>query len=657
MNQSPSKRHDFKYSALNDDESYNSTVENVTEESVLSRKVEKDLPLLIDRSNEEVEITTLEPLYATVQKDNYHLEIVKELSQTEKIELKTFQSPLMQERFIENDDIGEIESMFKKLDEEEIEDENSSVVNENFSNNERTDEREEFENTYLSGNGDKNSTKNMGVNEHNEHDDITDIENMFNDISEKEDENSNEVFQGDQLGFAFNFLSSQNTERNVKKDNNNEVMRKELKKKFSSETDDESSMVSVSSLDYIDNQFSAPTQSPSRESKALRSLKTLESDHSNRRQKEIVIDLDSPSMGSPSLMQNFQPKHLTKTNYINEEAVPRRLAVPSIAIEQPSPKRTYTRTDSDSPTFDIENSLTRRYSNFSINDIIRQDFLPTTRLDYTAHNVSNESESHNYLSFDDQRDRRGIEKKLSKLNIQNQYQSERNRSTPSFDTSFKLDEPKTYGKPVMTKSPRTDFLPSSTSSTLRRTVKENDSPNITKKEEQRNSINIPKLRKTKNSDLLLGNCNTNIFSERNIAGNGQENFTNNENFNMPVNVNKQDERERIITLPRLEKDLFLNLNNNYNQDIYNNNNSLRRQKEGITPEEVAFKLGKDLRPVPIYVNNDSEEDDFKINTIKSKIEVFSRTENKVPAVKPKPNRKNPNKTIGGHIWNEQQVSC
>lgn len=172
------------------------------------------------------------------------------------------------------------------------------------------------------------------------------------------------------------------------------------------------------------------------------------------------------------------------------------------------------RRDNDGPDFDATPSMEHRYANFSVNDILRQSYLPTTRLDNSMSEDINYSEH-----YDDLNSRRRDEfkkdvpvSKLSSLNIQNQYQyetSERNRMrTSGYDDTPKVNGNKSYGRPVM--SPKTDLLSTSWEKDYKKKI--NDFSLSTTMEEPQNevleteehSILKPKLRKTKNSDLILG---------------------------------------------------------------------------------------------------------------------------------------------------------
>ena len=180
----------------------------------------------------------------------------------------------------------------------------------------------------------------------------------------------------------------------------------------------------------------------------------------------------------------------------------------------------HSRYENDTPTFDATPSMEHRYANFSVNDILRQSYLPTTRLDHNSL-ASVSDEYHQHESFDDtpfgrKKDsqlRKDVPiSKLSSLNIQNQYQyetSERNRIRSSgFEEVTKIDETKYYGKPVM--SPKTDLLSTSwEKENIKKKIPEINlnttiEANHVVSDNDKRTIQNPQLRKTKNSELFLG---------------------------------------------------------------------------------------------------------------------------------------------------------
>ena len=407
------------------------------------------------------------------------------------------------------------------------------------------------------------------------------------------------TYERNELGFAFNFLNSEE-----------EAAKPPLVKKNSYDTDDEGSVVSVSSLE------NGSIQSPSYSNKPIRKVQS-----DNRRQQSNVVNLDLPNEGESQIQnfQNFQPKYLAKT--IKEEPIP------NVLIENPSPRIRTEGIILEPSLFDNDSSLVRRYSNFSVNDIIRQDFLPTTRLDYNPFNASNDSDNRNN-SIDEHKTPRNLEAGLSKLHIQNQYQSERNRS-PHCETPIKLEEPKTYGKPVMTKSPRTDFLPTnSTNNTIKRD-KVNRIPDARTSETEQLRHFIPKLKKTKNSDLLLGN---------------HGNTTHSKDVTNSLSTNK------ISTVK--ENTLFSRGNNFFLDNDLKNRSSILEPKN-----EITFKLGNELRATYNSSAEESDEatNDFQINSIQSKIEAFSNSRSIIPIKKSHSDSKNIDQKFGRKKFSKPQV--
>ena len=114
----------------------------------------------------------------------------------------------------------------------------------------------------------------------------------------------------------------------------------------------------------------------------------------------------------------------------------------------------------NSNPFDTGPSLEQRMSNFSINDIVRQGYLPTSSSDFESHvppeqvpDISLDSSTHSTGGHHTKR----IGKKLGSLNIQNQYQHHdylnMPKRTPVDDPSYSR-----FAKPVLTKSPRADTV-------------------------------------------------------------------------------------------------------------------------------------------------------------------------------------------------------
>ena len=124
----------------------------------------------------------------------------------------------------------------------------------------------------------------------------------------------------------------------------------------------------------------------------------------------------------------------------------------------------------DKPQFDISKSIDKHYSNFSVNDIVRQNFLPTTRV----HRDSNEQENEIKTILQNRKNPNREEEtrttsltRLSSLNIQNQYQYQKSSRTISpimnnDETEARMNSmqtlsigPESYGKPII--SPRMSY--------------------------------------------------------------------------------------------------------------------------------------------------------------------------------------------------------
>lgn len=130
--------------------------------------------------------------------------------------------------------------------------------------------------------------------------------------------------------------------------------------------------------------------------------------------------------------------------------------------------------------FDLSKTMDKYYSDLPVNDIVRQSFLPTTRVNNTVMNSNKNSDksvkSKNVNINNQQNQQQQIDYnnvlnesindttvnigKIHTLNVQNQYQYERSLSpTQSYHPHLSLstNETKTYGKPVMAKSPRPSY--------------------------------------------------------------------------------------------------------------------------------------------------------------------------------------------------------
>ena len=174
----------------------------------------------------------------------------------------------------------------------------------------------------------------------------------------------------------------------------------------------------------------------------------------------------------PSL-SDFQPRYYKsmnlprdKTDFTNEKSSE---TLPIVTNESQPIKSIYKKTAEKSnkfeissgnetnisPTFDVTSTLEARYAQFSVNDILRQDYLPNSRADSgNLHFSLNETSSDEFES-------KNKKPHSFKLNIRNQYQYEnsenyRNLKPISTQDSVISDRFKMYGKPIMSKSPRYD---------------------------------------------------------------------------------------------------------------------------------------------------------------------------------------------------------
>ena len=125
----------------------------------------------------------------------------------------------------------------------------------------------------------------------------------------------------------------------------------------------------------------------------------------------------------------------------------------------------------EKPQFDLSKSIDKHYSNFSVNDIVRQNFLPTTRVH--GDTTEKENEIKTILQNRNNPNREEATRKtsltrLSSLNIQNQYQYQKS-SQPISSTTLNDEEEnrknsiqqyqslsigsESYGKPIISPRP------------------------------------------------------------------------------------------------------------------------------------------------------------------------------------------------------------
>ena len=128
----------------------------------------------------------------------------------------------------------------------------------------------------------------------------------------------------------------------------------------------------------------------------------------------------------------------------------------------------------EKPQFDLSKSIDKHYSNFSVNDIVRQNFLPTTRVHGDTIEQENEIktilQNRNNPNNREEETRKTSLTRLSSLNIQNQYQyqkssrpispttlndeSENRKNSIQQQQSLSIGS-ETYGKPIV--SPRPSY--------------------------------------------------------------------------------------------------------------------------------------------------------------------------------------------------------
>ena len=262
----------------------------------------------------------------------------------------------------------------------------------------------------------------------------------FNSNIEPEESYVRKNFDSNSLGIAFSFLADETTkEKSPAESDNGEELQNDTPYKMSN--------------DYDNN------------------YKTLQKKEKNKNEEDILAlqkrvryfrDLNGQTEEKASAekhLQSFIPKILYGSGEV-EESPPDSQDVPEnyfATAKELSPNYN----EEARSEFDARPSVDHRISNFSVNDIIRQNYLPTTRLDYdpveSSVNLKESTKLSN--SFEEQQKKRNINlTRLSTLNIQNQYQYQNlNRSHSYSSESLSKDEPKTYGKPVMTKSPHADF--------------------------------------------------------------------------------------------------------------------------------------------------------------------------------------------------------
>ena len=195
--------------------------------------------------------------------------------------------------------------------------------------------------------------------------------------------------------------------------------------------------------------------------------------------------------------------------------------------------------------FDLSKSMDKHYSNFSVNDIVRQNFLPTTRVSHDSVEQDNEIktiiQNRNNPNHREEETRKTSLTRLSSLNIQNQYQYQKSSRplSPVTNDNDTVDIRKnsiqqqslsigseSYGKPII--SPRMSYeIPSlplppqslldSTSESVEPVRQSKYKPKISKKFDQRKTTStqnengiysLERLKKTQHGSALLARENT-----------------------------------------------------------------------------------------------------------------------------------------------------
>ncbi|XP_066933845.1 uncharacterized protein [Clytia hemisphaerica] len=372
--------------------------------------------------------------------------------------------------------------------------------------------------------------------------------------NEEENQNGGEEAGIDNLGFAFSFLGSQeNSKENSPKISQREdIYSSPHLSNYSPKTSQRESERSINSRGGMGNNTSPlVSNGVSREN----SFHSYQPKSFGMYQQEPLGRFNSYEEKNEKREQEDKSEYKIVGSF-EEASYSNKKSGSSPTVDEP-------------PEFNLTKSLDKHYSNFSVNDIVRQNFLPTTRvygesseqeneiksIINTRNNSTNigESGSGNRLSLT----------RLSSLNIQNQYQyQETSRSlspTPektdflgSSQTSNILSS-ETYGKPVVsprppiennsTPSENTNFTPSplpppppsllenTPDNTIERLGKIFNStttkytrptrlfPNGTNNpitEPEINYYSMDRLKKTERGDALLGRGNASIENLNNI---------------------------------------------------------------------------------------------------------------------------------------------
>ena len=420
-------------------------------------------------------------------------------------------------------------------------------------------------------------------------------------------------FDSNSLGIAFTFLADETTkEKSPAESDNGEKLQSDTPYKMSS--------------DYDNN------------------YKTLQKKEKNKNEDDMLA-LQKRVRYFRDL--NVQTAEKTSTEKHLQSYIPKILYGSGEVEESPSdlqnvPENDFATAKELSPNhneearseFDARPSVDHRISNFSVNDIIRQNYLPTTRLDYdpveTSVNLKESTKLSN--SFEEQQKKRNMNlTRLSTLNIQNQYQYQNlNRSHSYSSESLSKDEPKTYGKPVMTKSPHADFSTPVNYESIRR--KELDRSNSLEESFQ---FDISTLKRNKTFERYRSRSVSPLKSARDESEPLESSTLRKKVIEDAANytIGKEEENEIINTsFNEFNKKRQMFANRNIEELGYKyqpkESQILTFENRKNLDNVDASKLGRELKAsdgdraksLPILAQNNLAD----IYSIRSRIEVFSR---------------------------------
>jgi hypothetical protein len=274
-------------------------------------------------------------------------------------------------------------------------------------------------------------------------------------------------------------------------------------------------------------------------------------------------------VGESQKIRNYQPKFLVELNRVFKENRDKAEVEEKVELRKTTNFNGHGNFNSsrynehEQPSFDATPSMEHRYANFSVNDILRQSYLPLTRSDLNTSTLPSFGDEHQQhqqqptttTATDVFQDEVRKPSKLSSLNIQNQYQyenSERNRKRSSeHDEVPKIDETKSFGKPVMSR--KTDLAPTSWDAKKRQSYTNLNTISLEETtEEIKHSILNPKLRKTKNSELILG-----IRPNSEDEHSGTEDFIKATSIAEYLSSDQQEYIDDAVQLPNIKSKIHL----------------------------------------------------------------------------------------------------